>query len=179
MPLPSAYVNRNRSQVRPVGRRSNVTFRRGFFAGVIFVLIWGFYLFHLWQAERQIQLHNGHLIEQIERHNWNCVGDFVGDGYRDQWGNDRKLLLERLPQVFRALGTAQIETGAVAIRREGDRGFLSARITIKGTGEFADAIQNRVNSLDTPFEFEWRRGATWPWDWKLVAVRNAALEISD
>ena len=50
---------------------------------------------------------------------------------------------------------------------------------IKGTGEFADYIQGRVNSLEDPFEFEWIRGATWPWDWKLVAVRNTALEISD
>ena len=50
---------------------------------------------------------------------------------------------------------------------------------VKGTGEFSDYIQTRVNSLDTPFEFEWQRGATWPWDWKLVSVRNPALEISD
>jgi hypothetical protein len=36
-----------------------------------------------------------------------------------------------------------------------------------------------VNSLESPFEFEWKRGATWPWDWKLVAVRNPALEIPE
>jgi hypothetical protein len=36
-----------------------------------------------------------------------------------------------------------------------------------------------VNTIEAPFEFEWQRGATWPWDWKLVTVRNPSLEISD
>jgi hypothetical protein len=88
-------------------------------------------------------------------------------------------LLERLPQVFRALGQTRIESGAADIRRGDGRGYWTSKITIQGTGEFADFIQSRVNSLEAPFEFEWQRGATWPWDWKLIAVRNPDLEISD
>jgi len=179
MPLSRAYVNRNRSQVWRISRTSGVTFRNGFYAGLLVAVIWGIYLFRLWQPQRQIELHNVHLLEQIEKHNWKNVGEFVGDTYQDRWGNDRKLLLERLPQVFRALGQTQIEASAVSIRREEDHGYWTAKIMVKGTGEFADYIQNRVNTLDTPFEFEWQPGATWPWDWKLVAVRNPALEISD
>src|SRR5947208_3382941 len=86
------------------------------------------------------------------------------DCEQDKWGNDRTLLLQRLPQVFRALGNTRIEASDVAIRREEGRGYWTARIVVKGTGEFADLIQARVNSLETPFEFEWQRGATWPWD---------------
>ena len=89
------------------------------------------------------------------------------------------MLLERLPQIFRALGSTKIDANAIAFRREEGRGFWTAKITIKGTGEYADYIQSRVNTLDAPFEFEWQSGARWPWDWKLVAVRNPSLEISD
>jgi hypothetical protein len=89
------------------------------------------------------------------------------------------LLLQRLPQVFRALGNTQIEARDIAIRRQDGRGYWTAKITVTGTGELADFIQARVNSLEAPFEFEWQRGATWPWDWKLISVRNPALEISD
>jgi len=179
MPLARRHVNRNRSQVSRRQATSGVTFRNGFYAGLVIAVIWGIYLFRLWQPQRQIELHNVHLLEQIEKHNWNAVGEFIGHTYEDRWGNDRKLLLERLPQVFRALGHTRIDASAIAIRREEDRGYWTAKITIKGTGELADFIQNRVNTLDAPFEFEWQRGATWPWDWKLVAVRNTALEISD
>jgi len=156
-----------------------VSFRNGFYAGLIVAVVWAIYLFRLWQPQHQIELHNTHLLEQIEKHDWKAVRQFVGDTYQDQWGNDRTLLLQRLPQVFRALGTTQIESRNIAIRRAGDRGYWTAKITVKGTGEFADIIQTRVNSLETPFEFEWHCGATWPWDWKLISVRNPALEISD
>jgi hypothetical protein len=156
-----------------------VTFRNGFYAGIIVAVIWGIYLFRLWQPQRQIELHNTHLLAQIEKHNWKAVGEFIGDTYQDQWGNDRTLLLHRLPQAVGALSNTQIEASDVAIRREAGRGYCTAKIMVKGTGEFADYIQTRVNSLQTPFEFEWQSGATWPWDWKLVSVRNPALEISD
>jgi hypothetical protein len=44
-------------------------------------------------------------------------------------------------------------------------------------GELTAAIQERVNSLGTPFELEWRRNSAKPWDWKLVRVGNPSLEI--
>jgi hypothetical protein len=156
-----------------------MNFRNGFCAGLVVAAFLGIYLFRLWQPQRQIELHNVHVLARIEKHDWKAVGEFIGDTYEDRWGNDRALLLERLPQVFRALSNTQIEASDVAIRREQGRGYWTAKIMVKGTGEFADYIQTRVNSLDTPFEFEWQRGATWPWDWKLVSVRNPALEISD
>jgi hypothetical protein len=156
-----------------------VTFRNGFYVGLAVTMVWAIYLFRLWQPQRQIDLHNTDLLAQIEKHKWKAVGEFIGDAYQDQWGNDRKLLLQRLPEVVGALGDTHIQASDVAIRREGDRGDWTAKITVNGTGEFADYIQTRVNSLESPFEFEWQPGATWPWDWKLVSVRNPALEISD
>ncbi len=178
MPLPRPRVNRNRSQVCGLGRRSSVSFRNGFYTGLAVAAIFGLYLFRLWQPQRQIELHNAHLLVQIEAHDWKAVSEFVGETYRDRWGNDRALLLERLPQVFRAMGKTKIESKEIAVRREEGLGYLRARVQVRGTGEYADHIQTRVNSLEEPFEFEWKRGATWPWDWKLISVQNPALEIS-
>jgi len=156
-----------------------MSFRTGFYAGLVVAVIWGIYLAQLWQGQRQVELHSIHLLAAIEKHNWKAVGEFVGSDYRDQWGNDRALLLERLREVFRALPNARIESRVVSVQTGNGRGSWTARVTIRGSGEFADYIQNRVNSLESPFEFEWKNGATWPWDWKLVAVRNPALEIPE
>jgi hypothetical protein len=49
MPLPRAHVNLNRSQISRIGRTSDVTLRNGFYAGVVVAVIWGIYLFRLWQ----------------------------------------------------------------------------------------------------------------------------------
>src|ERR1043166_7573789 len=156
-----------------------MNFRNGFYAGLLVALIAGLYLVRLWQPERQVELHSVHLLSQIEKKNWNAVGDFIGPEYQDRWGNDRVLLLERLREVFRSLPNARIEARSPLMRVGSGRGNWSAKITITGTGEFASVIEARVNSLEPPFELEWKRGATWPWDWKFISVRNPALEISN
>ena len=156
-----------------------MTFRNGFYAGLVVAVIWGVYLARLWQAQRQVELHSVHLLAHVEKKNWKAVGEFIGNDYQDRWGNDRALLLERLREVFRALPNARIEFSGATTRTQNGRGYWSAKINIKGSGEFADFIEGRVNCLESPFEFEWQRGATWPWDWKLVAVRNPALEIPE
>jgi hypothetical protein len=156
-----------------------MSFRNGFYAGLVVAVIWAIYLMRLWQGERQVELHSVHLLAQIEKKNWKAVGEFIGNDYQDRWGNDRALLLERLREVFRALPNTRIEFSGATRRTQEGRGYWSAKINVKGSGEFADFIQGRVNSLESPFEFEWQRGATWPWDWKLIAVRNPAFEIPD
>ena len=158
------------------GEDLDVSFRNGFLAGLIVAVCWGVYLARLWQPERQLNLHNVHLLEEIEKHDWKAVGDFVDKSYQDRWGNDRALLLERLPQVFRLLPKAQIQAGPPTLRTPEGRGYWTAKITIQSSGEFADYITSRVNSLDEPFEFEWKPGG-WPWNWTLVSVRNSTLEI--
>jgi hypothetical protein len=141
-------------------------------------LIVAIYLFRLWQPERQVELHSAHLLSRIEKKNWSAVEEFIGKDYQDRWGHDRLLLLERLRLVFRALPDARINATDPSARAADGHGYWTAKITITGTGEFAGLIEARVNSLETPFEFEWHAGATWPWDWKLVSVRNPAFEIS-
>jgi hypothetical protein len=155
-----------------------ISFRNGVYAGLIIALIVGVYLIRLWQPERQVELHSTHLLAQIEKKNWKRVGEFIADDYQDQWGHDRSLVLERLRGVLRVLSNARIEANSPIVRTDSGRGHWTAKITINGTGEYAELIKTRVNSLDAPFELEWRRGTTWPWDWKLVSVRNPAFEIS-
>ena len=188
MPLPRPGVNPNHSRRALffsgcVRARTlslyEVNFRNGFYAGLVVAAIWGVYLARLWQPQRQIELHSIHLLTQVEKRNWKAVGEFVGNDYHDRWGNDRGLLLERLPDVFRALPNVRIEATGAATRMENGRGYWSAKIIITAAGPYADLIQGRVNSLESPFEFEWQRRATWPWDWKLVAVKNPDLEIPD
>ena len=154
-------------------------FRNGLYAGLLLAAIVGIFLARLWQPERQMQLHSAHLLAQIKKKNWSVVAAFIGNDYQDRWGDDRTVLIERLHEVSRFVGTPTILVKDAGIRTESARGFWRARITIKGTGEFAPMIGERVNSLPAPFELEWRRGSSKPWDWKLARVENAALEISN
>ena len=54
-----------------------MSFRIGFYAGLIVAVIWGIYLVRLWQGQRQVELHSVHLLAQIEKHNWKVVSTVV------------------------------------------------------------------------------------------------------
>jgi hypothetical protein len=158
--------------------RVPASFRNGVYAGLLAAVVLGLYLAALWRPERQVRLHSAHLLAQIEKKNWTAVAELIGNDYQDRWGDDRALLLERMRQVFRFLPNARIEASDPQIRTENLKGFWTAKITVTGAGEFAALIQERVNFLPAPFELEWRRQSSKPWDWKLARVENLALEIS-
>ena len=153
-------------------------FRDGFYAGAAAALLLGIFLIWLWGAEHQIRQHTDNLLHAIEKKDWNGFAAFVSSDYQDQWGNDRALLLERTPEVFRYLRGIRMIPGVVIVQINGRKGTWQARITIEGdNSEVAALVKERVNSLTTPFTLEWQRVSAKPWDWKLVKVSNPGLEI--
>lgn len=156
------------------------SFRNGVYAGLLVAIIAGIWLVTLWRSERQVRLHSEHLLSQVEKKNWRAVGDFIGEDYQDRWGNDRSRALARVRQVFSHLPKARIEASGEQLRIENRRGYWQAKITVSGgAGQFTTLIEERVNSLPAPFELEWRRRSSKPWDWKLFSVRNSSLEIPE
>jgi hypothetical protein len=155
-------------------------FRQGFYGGLGLALLIGLFLIWLWQPERQVNRHTENFLRTIEKRNWTGVADFVGNDYQDQWGDDRARVLERMRKVLRYLRRIRIDVTNAAVRIDSQRGYWNAKIIIDGDqGEVMALIKERVNSLATPFELEWRRQSAKPWDWKLVRVSNASLEIPE
>ena len=107
------------------------------------------------------------------------AGDFIAVDYRDDWGHDRALVLNRLRLVLHSFTSLTITATNPRVTLDPPAGSWSAQIQIGGTGgEFAPEIIARVNSLTEPFELHWRRESWKPWDWKLIRVSNPALKIT-
>ena len=73
-----------------------ISFRGGFYGGLVIALFAGLYLIWLWQLERQMRRHTENFLQAIEHKNWDAAFDFVAANYQDQWGDDRMRVLERL-----------------------------------------------------------------------------------
>ena len=87
-------------------------------------------------------------------------------------------MIERLREVFSYLRAVRINPSPANVLVEKRRAQWIARITIEADeGEAGTLIKERVNSVTTPFELEWRRLSAKPWDWKLFRVSNSSLEI--
>ncbi|HET9418920.1 MAG TPA: hypothetical protein VFO30_06225 [Chthoniobacterales bacterium] len=152
--------------------------RAGFYAGLGFALVLGMYLLWLWQPQRQVRRHTQHLFEAVEKRNWSRVAEFIAPEFTDQWGDDHARLLERTREVLRYVRSIRITASDAWVLTQRCRAVWTGKVTVEGEqGEITAEIKSRVNSLATPFELEWRRVSTKPWDWKLVRVSNRSLEI--
>src|SRR4051812_8751715 len=187
MPLRFPRVNANVRAVRKMfecGLASEhyqtmqVTFRNGFYAGLALAILIAAYLFWLWRPERQVRLHNEHLLAAVESKDWSNFAEFIDDSYQDQWGNDRALLLTRLREILSYARNLRIDRLGVGVRPVGEEAECSARIRFEADeNEVTTFIKDHVNTLDNPFVFRWRHGSSKPWDWKLTRVSNDALEL--
>jgi hypothetical protein len=154
-----------------------ITFRDGFFVGAGLAIVAGIYFAWLWQAEHQMRLRTAHLFRNIDLKNWNAVAADVSPDYRDDWNNDRGILIARLRELLSGRGRIEIVAADFDLHMERSVGFFRAKITIEGEGEIVSLIKERVNPLSAPFELQWRHQSSKPWDWKLVRVSNAELQL--
>jgi hypothetical protein len=154
------------------------TFRQGFLGGAILALALGIYLVWLWRPDYQVELHADHFICAVEERDWTAVQDAIAADYRDDWGDNRERLLERMREVMRFTCNMRIQPIAPYTSVENLSGSWVARIKIEGDdSEVVAEIKQRTNSLTTPFKLQWRRQSGKPWDWKLVHVSNRELQI--
>jgi hypothetical protein len=154
------------------------SFRSGFYGGLIAAILLGLFLIWLWQPEHQVRHHTKNFLRAIEHKSWTAAADFIDSNYRDQWGDDRARVLERMREGFHYVRGVRINASNPTLRIENRRAIWSGKIMIDGDrSEMMESLKERVNSLATPFELEWRQVSAKSWDWKLVRVSNSALEI--
>lgn len=153
-------------------------FRNGLYSGLSVALLTSLLLLYLWQPERQVRKHSENLFHAIEQKDWDRLGDLIAADYQDQWSHDRTRVLERLREVFRYLREVRIISSSSTIQTDKRTARWTGKIVIEADqGEIGTLIKERVNSLATPFELEWRRFSAKPWDWKLVRVSHSGLQV--
>jgi len=156
----------------------SISFRGGFLVGLAIALCIGLYLIWLWQPARQVNRHTENFFHAIERKDWAAVANFIGSDYQDQWGDDRARVLERMREGFRYVRGPRIIAPNPGVQVDRRRAVWTSKIMLYSTdNDVMDLLDERINSLPTPFELEWHRLSGKPWVWKLVRVSNSAFEI--
>lgn len=155
-----------------------ITPRGAFIGGPALIVAVGVYLFWLWRPEHQVRLHTENLFHAIDARNWETVAGFVGEDYHDQWDDDRARLLERMREGFRWVPGSRITAANSFVRVETSQAIWIGKVVVYSSDEgVMEVLDERVNKLPVPFEFDWRRVSGKPWDWKLVRVSNRSFQI--
>lgn len=160
-----------------------------FLAGAAAVfLLWAGYCIWLWQPERQVALHQRHLLDAIQQRQWTALREFLADDFEDAQGHDKVWVLKESREMLRHFSIFLLiedhdTTHRLPDRSEGDEPVVAKVTTllrIDGRGSvFVDEIKRRVNASNDPFEFHWRQRSWKPWDWELIYVTHPLLAIQD
>jgi hypothetical protein len=155
-----------------------ISFREGFCGGLVIALCAGLYLIWLWQPERQVRRHTENFFRAIEHKDWDAAASFVAADYHDQWGDDRVRVLERLREGLGYVRSPRIFASNPSVQVKSPRAVWSGKIRLYSSDDdVMEMLDQRLNSLPSPFELEWHHLSGTPWDWKLARVSNPAFEI--
>jgi hypothetical protein len=152
-------------------------FRAGLLIGIAAIVAVVVYCAWLWQGERQVALHTEKLFRALEQKDWSSARDLIASDYRDQWNQDRALLLERTRLLLASARKFQINATEVDCRIDNGAGKWRGKVSIEtNEAELLASVKDRLNALSAPFELQWRHDSNKPWDWKLIRVGNSELE---
>lgn len=135
-------------------------------------LVWWF------QPDRSLERAWNGLIRAVEARRPSAIHNRLAPDYSDRWGYDRDSLTKDARLAFFHFRDLELLVQEVSIVREGDNATISAIIRLQATGsERANDARLSVNSLYTPFTFEWQRTPGFPWSWKLKSFDHAELGL--
>ncbi len=134
----------------------------------------------LWQPERQVRLHQLHLLQAVENRDWPRFAKFIDDQYSDRWQHDKSFVTKESQEVFRQFiwVTIKQQTGDISMKHRS--ATVPAHLTVAGAGgPLGEMVKERVNGLAEPCVFRWRKAGWKPWDWRLAQCDQAELEIPE
>lgn len=134
----------------------------------------------LWSPERQVRLHQEHLIRAVAKKDWARLAPFIADDYSDRWGQDKANALLAARTAFEQFIFLKITMEDPAVNATGEAGRVVTRFSVTGNGgPLAQIILERADELREPFTFDWQQRSWKPWDWALVRVEQRELQIPD
>ena len=130
------------------------------------------------QPERQVPRAQARLTAAVESRDFAELTRMIADDYRDQWQQDKPIVIERCRQVFGQFAMLDIEREPRELQARDGHWALSERVSLKGLGgPLAMMARDEVNALREPFTMLWHRRSWKPWDWELKSVEHPALEL--
>ncbi|MCH1407438.1 MAG: hypothetical protein L7V87_00255 [Verrucomicrobiales bacterium] len=129
------------------------------------------------RPSKMIATKQSDLIVGIEKRSPGRIERLVAENYSDRWGFDREDAVNAIVDVgsqFLALVVTEDEKETVI---DGKEATVTARLTFGGNpvGPAGHEVVKRLNQLDEPFVFTWKKESFLPASWRLVRIDNASL----
>ncbi len=126
-------------------------------------------------TERGVERAWDNVIEAVADRDFETLGEYMREDYRDGFGLGRAEALETLRTVRShfIVCTVARERAELVLDPNGQSATTRAVIRLGGQGSaVAQAAIQASTTTSTPTTFRWRRNSWKPWDWRLVSIEN-------
>lgn len=143
---------------------------------LIFVFLSGWFVWQL-RPSRVLEKRQASLIEGIEKRSASRIGRLVSDDYSDRWGFTREDSIEAILDVGSQFFSLVLFSKNQQISVDGDWAVIRVHLELSGkpVGPAGNEATRRLNRLESPFEFTWKKQSFLPTSWELVMIENAEL----
>ena len=135
--------------------------------------------FVVWQTRpvRVVTKKQADLISGIESRNVARIRRLVSDNYNDKWDFDADDVAEAVVDVGSQFMTLVLTPEEQGLLIEDGEAVVSVRLTVSGNavGPAGGEVTRRINRLEEPFLFTWKKETFLPSSWRLVQIHQSEL----
>ncbi|MEN3942682.1 hypothetical protein WJU23_15380 [Prosthecobacter sp. SYSU 5D2] len=147
--------------------------------GLIAIVWLGWWLFGQ-SAEKQVRSAQGKFLVAVEKRNWKKVQSFLADDYSDSYGLNRETAPGTAAEVLKGFLFLTLETSVLPFQPSPSPPAAQVQVRIRMDGRglgLSPIVMDRVNALQQPWLFHWRKDGPWHWDWKLTRIHHPELQV--
>jgi len=129
------------------------------------------------RPERAVRKKQESLVDGIERRSPARMRRLISEEYGDRWGFTRDDAVEAMLDAGSQFLVLVVDSEERGFERKDSRVEVSAILTLSGrpAGPAAGEVTRRINRLDAPFVFTWKKESFLPQSWRLVRIDNEDL----
>lgn len=147
-------------------------------AVVVAVLILGWLAWpYLQSPEKQAKARHLELFKFASKRDWKTAGSFLSSHYEDQWGNRPAEALDLARDLMSGFIILEIKWEDTDLSANDTIVKVRGRARMEGNGMgVSQMVMTKVNQMQEPWVFTWKKEGWKPSDWKLMSVTNKELE---
>ncbi|MDA0812460.1 MAG: hypothetical protein O3C21_08765 [Verrucomicrobia bacterium] len=138
-------------------------------------------LYHMlfeWPAATQVRLKHEAFLVSIEEGDNAAWDTLLSESYEDQWGFSKSNAMVAMQDVRSQFIGLKITWKPESEVVDSGDGTLAGEMKFEATGFFAtDLITSKLNGIEEPWVFAWKKESWLPWSWKLVRIENSGLDL--
>ena len=155
-----------------------------FFLPALLAIVWlGWWLFGQ-PPEKQVRTAQQAFLTAVEKRDWKKVQSYLAADYADSYGLTQETAPGTAAEVLKGFLFLTLTSDIQPFQPKPTASpapptaQVLVRIRMEGRGlGLSPIVMERVNAMQQPWHFQWRKDGPWHWTWKITRIHHPELNL--